>query len=64
MGAVPKHRISPRRKAKRRTHYKLQPVALVRCAHCEAYHRPQPHVPDLRHLSRHRDHRHRGLIPI
>jgi large subunit ribosomal protein L32 len=40
MGAVPKHRISPRRKAKRRTHYKLQPVALVRCGHCEAYHRP------------------------
>lgn len=40
MGAVPKHRIGPRRKAKRRTHYKIEPVTLVRCPHCDAYHRP------------------------
>jgi len=40
MGAVPKHRVGPRRKAKRRTHYKIDPVKLVRCGHCEAYHRP------------------------
>lgn len=34
MGAVPKSRISPRRRRARRTHYKAAPVRLVRCDSC------------------------------
>jgi large subunit ribosomal protein L32 len=40
MGAVPKSRIGPRRKRLRRTHYKMAPVAMVRCETCHEYHRP------------------------
>jgi len=40
MGALPKSRISPRRRRARRTHYKLEPVKLVRCSTCDAWHRP------------------------
>jgi large subunit ribosomal protein L32 len=34
MGAVPKSRISPRRRRARRTHDKAAPVNLVRCETC------------------------------
>lgn len=40
MGAVPKSKIGPRRKRLRRTHDKIQPLHLVRCASCNALHRP------------------------
>ena len=40
MGAVPKSRISPRRRRMRRTHYKAARIHLVRCETCDAYHRP------------------------
>jgi len=40
MGALPKSRISPRRRRARRTHYKLAAVKLVPCEACGAMHRP------------------------
>jgi large subunit ribosomal protein L32 len=40
MGAVPKSRIGPTRRRKRRTHLKLKPVKLVRCENCQEYQRP------------------------
>ena len=40
MGALPKSRISPRRRRARRTHYKLSPVNLVPCETCGEMHRP------------------------
>jgi len=40
MGAVPKSKIGPRRKHKRRTHHKLEAVPLVRCDQCDSYHVP------------------------
>ena len=40
MGAVPKSKVGPQRKRQRRTHYKLTPPALVRCATCNAFHQP------------------------
>ncbi len=46
MGAVPKSRIGPRRRRLRRTHYKLRPVALVRCQTCQEFHRPHHVCPN------------------
>jgi large subunit ribosomal protein L32 len=40
MGALPKSRISPRRRRARRTHYKLHRVKLVRCPTCEGWQKP------------------------
>ncbi len=40
MGAVPKSKVGPRRKRQRRTHYKLSPVAIVRCSNCNEYRQP------------------------
>lgn len=40
MGALPKSRISPRRRRARRTHYKIEAVKLVPCTSCSAMHRP------------------------
>lgn len=40
MGALPKSRISPRRRRARRTHYKIEPIKLVRCETCDGWHRP------------------------
>lgn len=40
MGALPKSRISPRRRRARRTHYKIEPINLVPCTTCSAMHRP------------------------
>lgn len=34
MGACPKHRVSKMNQRKRRTHYKLEPLALAKCAQC------------------------------
>ena len=46
MGAVPKSRISKRRKGNRRSHDRLKAVTLVRCSTCEAYHRPHHMCPE------------------
>ncbi len=40
MGALPKSRISPRRRRAKRTHYKLDKLKLVRCPTCDGWHRP------------------------
>lgn len=45
MGAVPKSRVGPRRKRNRRGHDKIQPVKLVRCKHCDAFHQPHHMCP-------------------
>lgn len=46
MGAVPKSRISQRRKHQRRSHYRLPPVPLVVCEKCKEYHRPHHVCPN------------------
>ena len=40
MGAVPKSRISPRRRRQRRTHYKAAAIPLVACDTCGALRPP------------------------
>lgn len=45
MGAVPKSRISKRRKRNRRGHDKIQAVKLVRCQTCDAFHQPHHMCP-------------------
>jgi large subunit ribosomal protein L32 len=40
MGAVPKSKVGPRRKRLRRTHYKIEAVALAPCPTCGEPHRP------------------------
>jgi large subunit ribosomal protein L32 len=46
MGAVPKSRISPRRRRNRRAQTKMTPVTIVRCPRCDSYHRPHHVCPD------------------
>jgi len=46
MGAVPKSRISQRRKGNRRSHHSLTAVTLVRCKKCDAYCRPHHVCPE------------------
>lgn len=40
MGALPKSRISPRRRRAKRTHYKISAVKLVLCETCGSMHKP------------------------
>jgi large subunit ribosomal protein L32 len=40
MGAVPKSRVGPARRRRRRTHYKSPAIHLVECPTCHGWHRP------------------------